>query len=165
MLGAILVLAEGTEAAVPTNAAPQAVKSMVAPETVLRGGLSDSYMSLIDVRRSADKKKFIERFVMDFGDSTFGPSRHVSYYTLEYKKGPPRLLLQLSLVMSTRFQAESLAKKLGDGLLVKDVHLEFDSLSQSHVLTLTLKSEAKVSMSQIDGDQNRPARLVLDLQK
>ena len=122
-------------------------------------------MSLLDIRRSSDKKKMAERLVLDFGDSTFSPTKHVSYYTLEYKKGPPRLLLQLSLVMSTHFQAETLAKKLSDGLLVKEVHIDFDSLSQAHVLSLELKSQAKVSLSQWDGDKDRPARLVLDFQK
>ena len=160
-----LPLAQAAQAAVPPKAAKAEVKSLITPDSVLRGGLSEGYMSLLDVRRSSDRKKMMERLVLDFGDSSFAPTKHVSYYTLEYKKGPPRLLLQLSLVMSTHFQAESLAKKLSGGLLVKDVHIEFDSLSQAQVLSVELKSEAKVSLAQWDGDQTRPARLVLDLQK
>ena len=132
---------------------------------VLRGGSSEGYLSLLDIRRSQNKSQTQERFVLDFGSSTFGPANHGPYYTVEYKNSPPRLIVQLSLVMSTHFLAETMSKKLSPGIFVKSSNMEFDSLSQSHNLVLTLKAPVKVLVSKHDGESGRPARLIVDLLK
>jgi hypothetical protein len=134
-------------------------------EGVLRGGSSEGYLSILDIRRSQNKSQTQERFVLDFGSTSFTPANRGPYYTVEYKNSPPRLIFQLSLVMSTHFLAESISKKISPGLFVKASTLEFDSLSQSHNLILTLKSPVRVLVSKHDGEAGRPARLIVDLIK
>jgi hypothetical protein len=155
---------------VPKNDLPGLKSTLAEPVevplgNVIRGGTSADYLSLIDIRRSADKKAQVERLIFDFGDKTFLPSKQISYFTVEYKANPRRVFLQLSLVMSSHFQAENLDAKIKPGLFVERTNLEFDSLGQSHNMTIYLKEPVKVLISKIDGQGERPARLVLDFKK
>lgn len=131
----------------------------------IRGGQSEQYMSLLDIRRSSDRKLNTERIVIDWGDRYFERTDKGGYYQIEYREKPLQLVMSFSLTLNTKFENQLLNKKIGDGMYLKDANLEFDSLSQAILLTINLRQKVKIKITDYSGSVGKKttAKLALDL--
>lgn len=150
--------------------APQSEIIVSDPKTLdgpgaIRGGQSEQYMSLLDIRRSAEPKLNTERLVIDWGDRYFERTDKGGYYQVEYREKPLQLILSFSLTLNTKFENDSFSKKIVDGLYIKDAHLEFDSVSQAVVMTIDLRQKVKIKIIDYSGSASKKAtaKLALDL--
>jgi len=135
---------------------------------VVRGGSAANYVTLLDVRRSQDVTKKIERIVVDWGDQALYPAANAGYYTIESKMKPPRVQINLAMALNNRFDVKSVLGKLSNGIWIKTARLEFDPISQSQNLLLELRKPVRLQVRALPGvvegktiDQH-PARLVVD---
>src|SRR5438445_3564198 len=94
-ISATVILALPAFAAVTKKAAAPVVPKILSGEGATYGGLAGSGFTLLDVRRSADKK--IERLVFDIGDKAGAVMRGwPGYYHAELKSNPQRLVIDFA---------------------------------------------------------------------
>jgi hypothetical protein len=153
-----------------TKAPPPIPTQWLVQDGVVRGGSADSYMSLLDVRRTYSKKAKTERLVFDWGGKSLGPVTKGGYYQVEYHKAagkiPAHVIVSLSLTLNSKVESHMLNQKTKDGLFIKQARLDFDPVSQAQNLTFDLKRPVRVRVMSFSGQKNNPrspAHLVVDL--
>lgn len=129
----------------------------------IRGGQSSGIYSLLDLRRTYSAKAKIERLVVDLGEANFEKSTGpVGYYQVEVKQNPPRLILNFSQALNSKFESRELANRLKGAAFVKGSRMDFDRIGQALYITLDLKKPVSVRAIPVKGGQET-AKLVIDL--
>ena len=130
----------------------------------IRGGVAGPYMSLLDVRRSSDKKLKIERLVFDWGDKLLNKTASGGYYQLEYREKLNQLIISFALTLNTKFENSLLKEKLNNGLYIQNSNMEFDSATQSIITTIQLKKNVKIKVIDLKPHGTKStAKLIIDL--
>lgn len=142
---------------------PQPVSKILAGEGASFGGLAGSGFTLLDVRRTADSKKKIERLVLDVGDIQGAPMKGwPGYYYAELKKNPQRLVIDFSQMPNSRINQQQLKSRLQNSLAVRSSEMTLDPVDNSLNLTLDLKANTKVRIYQVAGKKST-SKVVVDL--
>ncbi len=163
-IGCVLIFLCGLNghAAVPAKKSP-AVKKILSGEGASFGGLAGSGFTLLDIRRTADPKKKVERIVIDVGDINGVPQKGwPGYYFAELKKNPARLIIDFSQMPNSRINQHQIAARLKNSIAVKRTAMSMDPLDQSLILTLDLKTNTKVRVLQVAGKKST-SKVVIDL--
>lgn len=144
-------------------------KKTAAPSKILQGegvsfgGLAGSSFSLIDIRRTADTKKKIERIVIDVGDAEGAKMRGwPGFYYAELKKNPQRLVLDFSQMPKSFINKEDIANRLKGSLAVLKTDMSMDPIDSALNLTMDLKQNTKVRIYQVSGKKST-SKVVIDL--
>ncbi|MEN0060223.1 MAG: hypothetical protein AAGB31_15400 [Bdellovibrio sp.] len=158
-LGYILIFILGNSlvagAAIPSQ-------KVLSGQGVSFGGLAGSGFTLLDVRVTADKKKKMERVVIDVGDMQGATLRGwPGYYHAELKKNPQRLVIDFAQMPNSRVTQERLAQILTSSRAVKNTVMSLDPLDSSLNLTMDLHPNTKVKVYQVAGKKTT-SKVVLD---
>ncbi len=159
------LFAASSLAAVPPqkNASVTPAAKILAGEGASFGGLAGSGFTLLDVRRTADNKKKIERLVMDVGDIHGAPMRGwPGYYYAELKKNPQRLVIDFSQMPHSNIDAKGLNATFKGSMSVRKSAMSVDPVDNSLSLTLDLKPNTKVRVYQVAGKKTT-SKVVVDL--
>ncbi|WP_253715631.1 hypothetical protein [Bdellovibrio bacteriovorus] len=162
-----LVFSATAHAALPSKkkiaAKPQPVSKILAGEGASFGGLAGSGFTLLDVRRTADAKKKIERLVLDVGDIQGAPMKGwPGYYYAELKKNPQRLVIDFSQMPNARINQQQIKQRLQGSMAVRNSQMSLDPVDNSLNLTLDLKQNTKVRVYQVAGKKST-SKVVVDL--
>lgn len=157
-----LLLALPGVAAVPkkiNNAGPK----ILSGQGELYGGLAGSGFTLMDIRKTADKGKRVERIVFDVGDQNGGKIKGwPGYFHAELKNKPQRLILTFSQMPNSLVNDVALNHRLKDSLAIKKTALSLDPVDSSLNLTMDLKQNTKVRVYQVAGKKTT-SKVVIDL--
>ena len=158
----LFVLSAG--AAVPVQKTkPTSAAKILAGEGVSFGGVAGKGFTLMDIRRTADAKKKVERIVIDVGDMNGAALRgKPGYYFAELKKNPQRLVIDFSQMPSARLDQDKIAERLKGSLAVTNSSLSLDPVDNSLNLTFDLKKNTKVRVYQVAGNK-ATSKVVVDL--
>lgn len=151
-------------------AVPEASKPAIKPASKILegegasfGGLAGTGFTLLDVRRTADAKKKVERLVMDVGDLQGAPLKGLpGYYFAELKKNPSQLVIDFSQMPNSHIELKTLQNRFKDSLAVKGANLTLDPVDNSLSVTLDLKKNTKVRVYQVAGKKST-SKVVVDL--
>lgn len=162
IIAILFFLSFSSQAAIPAK--PKApVGRILSEEGQVRGGMAGTGFSLMDLRRTADAKKKVERIVIDFGDLQGAPQKGLpAYFHAELKKNPRRLVLDFNQTPNSRVDEGRLALRMKDSLFVKKSSMILDPEDKALNLTLDLKSDTAVRISQVKGVKST-AKVVIDL--
>jgi hypothetical protein len=160
---ASLFIATSAFAAIPKQAAKKPTPTKILKgEGVTIGGLAGTGFTLLDLRRTADNKKKIERLVIDVGDRTGAPMKGwPGYYHAELKKNPARLVLDFSQMPNTKVDQIGLNTRLKNSLAVKKSNMTVDPVDSTLNLTLDLKPNTRVRIAQVPG-KKATSKVVVD---
>lgn len=155
-------------AAVP--AAKKTAKAVVKPASKILqgegasfGGLAGSGFTLLDVRRTVDAKKKIERLVIDVGDMQGLPLKGFpGYYHAELKKAPQQLVIDFAQMPNSHLTLPSLKARLKESKAIRNANLSLDPVDTSLSLTLDLQKDTKVRVYQVAGNKST-SKVVVDL--
>lgn len=148
--------------AAPTPAKP--LEQWLRGPGIIRGGSSETFMSLLDVRRSQSIAQKTERLILDWGNRAMLPTVNGGYYQVEYQHNPERVIVNLAQTLNTKFEPSHFKNKIGKALYIKQAKLDFDVFSQSQNLTLYLNKHMKVRVASFPApDKNSTAKLIIDL--
>jgi hypothetical protein len=167
-IGCSLLLAfamSTAHAALPPKkvAAVKPASKILAGEGASFGGLAGSGFTLLDVRRTADNKKKIERLVMDVGTLQGAPMKGwPGYYNAELKKNPSRLVLDFAQMPNSRINDKQLRARFMGSLAVRNSTMTVDPVDKGLNLTLDLKPNTKVRVYQVAGKKST-SKVVVDL--
>lgn len=156
--------------AIPTWAAvsvqkpkPTATAKILSGEGVTYGGLAGTGFTLMDLRRTADMKKKIERVVIDVGDMNGGAIRGwPGYYFAELKRNPQRLVIDFSQMPNASIDQQKITERFKGSLAVMKSSMSLDPIDSSLNLTLDLKKNTKVRVYQVAGKKTT-SKVVIDL--
>lgn len=152
-------------AAVPAEKKP-AVKpasKILQGEGASFGGLAGNGFTLLDVRRTADPKKKVERLVLDVGDMQGAPLKGLpGYYFAELKKNPQQLVIDFSQMPNSNIELKTLQSRFKSSLAVKTANMTLDPVDNSLSVTLDLKKNTKVRVYQVAGNKST-SKVVVDL--
>lgn len=127
------------------------------------GGLAGSGFTLLDVRRTADARKKIERLVFDVGDKEGHSMRGwPGYYHAELKSNPSRLVLDFSQMPSSRVTQLDVDSRLKGSLAIRQAVMSLEPVESTLNLTLDLKKNTKVRVYQVMGKKST-SKVVVDL--
>lgn len=150
-------------AAIPAKPKAPVVGRILANEGEANGGVAGIGFSLMDLRRTADVKKKVERIVLDFADLQGNPLKGLpAYFHAELKKNPNRLVLDFSQTPNSRLDEGRLASRLKGSLFVKKSSLILDPEDQALNLTLDLQPGTVARVFQVRGEKTT-AKVVVDL--
>lgn len=161
----VLILSAASFAAVPVQKAKPTTTAakILSGEGVSFGGVAGSGFTLMDLRRTADVKKKIERIVIDVGDREGGTLRgRPGYYYAELKKNPQRLVIDFAQMPNAKIDQTGIASRLKGSLAVTKSSMSLDPVDSSLNLTLDLKKNTKVRVYQVSGNKTT-SKVVIDL--
>jgi hypothetical protein len=162
-LAATLILTSSAFAAIPAKKQVVAPMRILVGEGVSIGGLAGTGFTLLDLRRTADRKKKIERLVLDVGDRTGAVMKGwPGYYHAELKKNPSRLVLDFAQMGSSRIDQVSLNTRLKNSLAIQKSNITVDPVDSTLNLTLDLKPNTRVRVAQVPG-KKMTSKVVVDL--
>lgn len=164
-LGCLLVLflAMPSLAAVSAKKAKPVAKKILSGEGAVFGGVAGSGFSLLDVRLSANKKKKIERVVIDVGDKNGAPIKGLpGFYYAELKRNPQRLVIDFSQMPKAKVREARLDQIFRKSQSVTSTSITADPVDSSLSLTLDLKKNTKVRIYQVAGKKST-SKVVIDL--
>lgn len=142
---------------------PKPAAKILAGEGATYGGLAGSGFTLMDVRRTADVKKKVERIVIDVGDLQGAPQRGwPGFYFAEMKKNPHRLVLDFAQMPNARINQAKIAARMNGSLGVLRTAMSLDPIDNSLNLTLDLKKGTKARVYQVSG-KKATSKVVIDL--
>lgn len=125
------------------------------------GGLAGSGFTLLDLRRTADKK--IERLVFDIGDKSGAMMRGwPGYYHAELKNNPQRLVIDFAQMPNSNLNQALLSARLKNSIAVTRSVLSLEPVDNSLNLTMDLKKNTKVRVYQVMG-KTTTSKVVVDL--
>jgi len=165
-IGCVLVLLLGSIslAAVPTKKPAFKINKILSGEGSTFGGLAGSGFTLLDVRRTADARKKLERIVLDVGDINGSAKKGwPGYYFAELKSNPQRLIIDFSQMPNARINQAQIASRLKNSTSVRKTAMSMDPTDSSLILTMDLKQNTKVRVYQVAG-QKSTSKVVIDLQ-
>ncbi len=126
------------------------------------GGEAGSGFSVLDLRRTDEPKKKLERVVIDLGDfkghPIFGKS---GYYHAEVQEKPPRVILDLSQTSYTKVDEKQLRERFKSSLFVSSTDMTLNPEDHSLNITLNFKQKTGVKVFSVTSPK-KTARLVLD---
>lgn len=151
-------------AAVPSaKVKPTAPAKILSGEGVSFGGLAGTGFTLLDLRRTADVRKKVERIVIDVGDLSGAPVRGwPGYYYAELKKNPQRLVVDFSQMPNANINQARINERMKSSLAVLKSSMSVDPIDSSLNLTLDLKKNTKVRVYQVAGKKST-SKVVIDL--
>ncbi|AHZ83554.1 hypothetical protein AB1A81_14550 [Bdellovibrio bacteriovorus] len=164
-IGCVLaaLLALPAQAAISKQQSKPAASKILSGEGVSFGGLAGTGFTLMDVRRTADAGKKVERIVIDVGDINGGMLRGwPGYYYAELKKNPQRLVVDFAQMPNANIDQKRLAERLKGSLAVVKTNMSLDPVDSSLNLTLDLKKNTKVRVYQVAGKKST-SKVVIDL--
>jgi len=142
---------------------PKPAAKILAGEGATYGGLAGSGFTLMDVRRTADVKKKVERIVIDVGNLQGAPQRGwPGYYFAEMKKNPNRLVIDFAQMPNARIDQAKIAARMNGSLGVVRTAMSLDPVDNSLNLTLDLKKGTKARVYQVSGKKTT-SKVVIDL--
>jgi hypothetical protein len=148
------------QAAIPPKPAPARFLSGNASQN---GGMAGTGFTLLDVRRTGDAKRKIERVVMDVGDMKGGVNKGLpGYFHVEMQEHPDRLIIDLAQTPSSRIDEKKLARIFSNSIAVKKVSITEDPSDGTLNIALDLKKKTKVRVLQVPG-QKQTSKIVLDM--
>ncbi|WP_415063322.1 hypothetical protein [Bdellovibrio sp.] len=157
------LLAVPASAAISTQKAKPTVSKVLSGEGVSFGGLAGTGFTLLDVRRTTDIKKGLERIVIDVGDMSGAPLRGwPGYYYAELKKNPSRLVIDFAQMPNANLDQTQISSRLKSSLAVTKSTMSLDPVDSSLNLTLDLKKNTKVRVYQVAGKKTT-SKVVIDL--
>ncbi len=163
ILAASLFVALSSSAAVPKKQAQHAPAKILVGQGVAIGGLAGSGFTLMDIRRTADAKKKMERIVIDVGDHQGNPLKgYPGYYHAELQKNPQRLVLDFAQMPKSRLDELMISSRLKNSLAIRNSEMSLDPVENSLNLTLNLKPNTKVRVYQVAGVKST-SKVVVDL--
>lgn len=154
-------LAIGAGAAVPTkiNNKPRFLEGNASQN----GGVAGSGFTLLDMRRSSDAKKKIERVVLDVGDMKGAPHAGLpGYFHVELKENPNRLVIDMAQMPNTKVDEKKLMQIFAKSIAVKRTSMTVDPSDNTLNIALDLKSKTKVRVLQVPG-QKQTSKIVIDM--
>jgi len=150
-------------AAIPAKPKSPVVGRILVNEGEAMGGVAGTGFSLMDLRRTADAKKKIERIVLDFGDLQGNPQKGMpAYFHAELKKNPNRLVLDFSQTPNSRLDDGRLANRFKGSLFVKKSAMILDPEDKALNMTLDLQPGTVARVFQVRGEKTT-AKVVIDL--
>ncbi|MFS4458255.1 hypothetical protein [Bdellovibrio sp. HCB2-146] len=164
-IGCVLVLLCGSlaMAAIPAKKAAPKVNRILSGEGSTFGGLAGAGFTLLDVRRTADTKKKLERLVIDVGDQNGAPQKGwPGYYFAELKKNPQRLVLDFAQMPKSKLNEHQIAARMKNSLAVRGTSLSMDPIDNSLLLSFDLKPKSKVRVYQVAGKKST-SKVVIDI--
>ena len=142
-------------------------KTKVAPMRILQkegaisGGVAGGGFTMMDVRRTADTKKKIERIVVDVGDMNGAKIRgQPGYFFAEMKKN--RLVIDFSQMPKTSIDEKRLKSVMKKSMAVRNVDMSLDPVDSSLNLSFMLKPNTKAKVYPIVG-KKATSKVVIDL--
>ncbi len=150
-------------AAIPAKGPSPVVGKILINEGEATGGVAGTGFSLMDLRRTSDAKKRLERIVIDFGDMQGNPQKGLpAYFHAELKKNPSRLVLDFNQTPNSRLDDGRLANRFKGSLFVKKTSMILDPEDKALNLTLDLKPGTIARVFQVKGEKTT-AKVVIDL--
>ena len=165
-IGCVLILLLGSisMAAVPAKKPAMKVNKILSGEGSTFGGLAGSGFTLLDVRRTADLKKKLERIVIDVGDINGAPQKGwPGYYFAELKRNPQKLIVDFSQMPNARINQAQIAARLKNSTAIRRTAMSMDPTDSSLILSMDLKPNTKVRVYQVAGKKST-SKVVIDLQ-
>jgi hypothetical protein len=127
------------------------------------GGMAGTGFTLTGMRLSQDKKKKIERIVMDIGDKNGQSIKGLpGYFHIELKNNPQRLIVNLAQMPHSNVDARKLKEIFRQSLAVKNTALALDPIDSTLIVSMDLKKNTKVRVMQVAG-KKQTSKVVLDL--
>lgn len=150
-------------AAIPAKPKAPTIGRILVAEGEATGGVAGTGFSLMDLRRTADAKKKVERIVLDFGDLQGNAQKGLpAYFHAELKKNPNRLVMDFSQTPNSRLDDGRLASRFKNSLFVKKSSMILDPEDKALNLTLDLKPGTVARVFQVRGEKTT-AKVVVDL--
>lgn len=150
-------------AAVPKDSKKPAVSKILSGQGISFGGLAGTGFTLLDLRRTSDAKKKVERIVIDVGDMSGAPLRGwPGYYFAELKKNPSRLVIDFAQMPNANIDQSKIKNIMKNSLAVKTSTMSLDPVDSSLNLTMDLKQNTKVRVYQVAG-KKQTSKVVVDL--
>jgi len=150
-------------AAVPKAKVAAAPTKILQGTGALIGGAAGTGFSLLDIRKTQDSKKKIERIVMDIGDLKGQNHKGLpGYYHVQLLQNPDRLILDFSQMPVSKLTVGEIQKRLGKSMFVKSSKLAVDPVDQSLNMVFYLKNSPKAKVFQVSG-ADKTSKVVLDL--
>ncbi|MNJ99745.1 hypothetical protein D3C87_175260 [compost metagenome] len=157
------LLVTQAHAAVPAKKTKPQVNKILKGDSVVIGGLAGSGFTLMDVRKTSDAKKKIERIVIDVGDNRGMPMKGLpGYYHAEMQKNPHRLVLDFAQMPNTRIDEMAISNRLKSSMAVKRSAMSLDPIENTLNLTLDLKPNTRARVYQVAGSKTT-SKVVIDL--
>jgi len=157
-----LVVGLQAQAAIPPKPKVPVGKILVS-EGEAMGGVAGTGFSLMDLRRSADAKRNVERIVIDIGDMQGNPQKGLpAYFHAELKKNPNRLVLDFNQTPNSRLDDGRLSQRFKGSLFVQKSSMILDPEDKALNLTFDLKPGTFARVMQVRGDKTT-AKVVIDL--
>lgn len=158
-----LLLAVPGQAAISSKKTKPVAAKILSGEGASYGGLAGSAFTLVDVRRTADAKKKIERLVFDVGDMNGAPLKGwPGYYYAELQKNPQRLVIDFAQMPRSNVDQNRLAAIMKSSMAVSRTQMSLDPVDGSLNLTMDLKKNTKVRVYQVAGKKST-SKVVVDL--
>lgn len=132
-------------------------------EGVFIGGRAGRGFSLLDVRRSFDKKAQAERVVLDWGDANGAPLKgNIGFFHVGIDEQNKRVVVDLSQVIRAGLDERQVQARFKSSPLVKESQLIFDPVGSSTQLVLGFNTQVAVEVFYL-ADDKETSRLVLDM--
>ncbi len=127
------------------------------------GGVAGAGFTLMDLRLSQDKKKHIDRIVVDVADMEGRNIRGLpGYFHAELKSNPQKLIVDFSQMPKTRIDEKKLAVILKRSRAVQATKMTIDPIDHTLSISLDLKKNTKVRIQQVAG-LKQTSKVVFDL--
>jgi hypothetical protein len=159
----VVLFAYQAQAAIPAKQASAIPSKILSGSGATFGGVAGKGFTLLDMRRTADRKRKIERLVFDVGDRDGKVLKGwPGYFHSELKKNPQRLVLDFAQMPQANIDQAGLIAKLKGSGAVRNIAMSLEPVDQTLNLTMDLKKNTKVKMYQVRG-QNATSKVVVDL--
>lgn len=153
-------------AAVPklTPAAPkQLLNKPVGGSIEMMGGTAGSLFTILDVRKSSDLKKKVERVVIDLGDQRGRALKgDVSFYHAELQSDPPRLILDIAQTPQSKLSFEEVQKRLSKSITIRKSTVMMDPVTNNTNISIDLQPGTKARVFPVKGVKDS-SKIVIDL--
>ncbi|MBO9666111.1 MAG: hypothetical protein J7501_04800 [Bdellovibrio sp.] len=160
---AALLLALPVSAAIPQKKAVVGKPKILSGAGETYGGLAGTGFTLMDLRRTADRSRKVERLVFDIGDMQGANLRGwPGYFHAELKKNPQRLVISFAQMPNSRLNDVALATRMKGSAAITKTAMSLDPVDSSLNLTMDLKQNTKVRVYQVAG-KKATSKVVVDL--
>ena len=156
----LVFLGSLAQAAIPPKPAPA---RFLQGNSSQNGGMAGTGFTLLDLRRTGDAKKKIERVVLDVGDMKGGLNKGLpGYFHVELQEHPDRLIIDMAQTPQSRVDEKKLAKIFANSIAVKKTSITEDPSDGTLNIALDLKKKTKVRVLQVPG-QKQTSKIVVDM--
>lgn len=129
----------------------------------MMGGNAGALFTILDVRRSTDVKKKVERVVIDLGDSKGrGLRGDVGFYHAELQADPPRLVLDIAQTPQSKLSFEEVQKRLSKSITIRQSTVMIDPITNNTNISIDLQPGTKARVFPVKGVKDS-SKIVIDL--